>query len=289
MPRTICLGPGSCLGNRHWSHGQTSVQWTDICPADRHRQEEQVKAQVSLTVAESKRLIAKGVAQLGIVRDRLQEGVVMVSSGTTNAYIVEELLGEPMDKRSYVTGRIKPAGKELHWPESRPDVVLRNGQLAPSLDRFSAIDVMGPGDIYVKGANALNYQMGVAGVLIGHPRGGTIGGVIGSIISRKMHLLIPVGLEKEVAFEIDEVASRIREPNQEGDQVTSLFPMRGIIFTEIEALYTLSGVEAYQAGAGGIAGAEGGVWLVLEGTEEQVGHALAAVEAVQGESPFDPD
>jgi hypothetical protein len=247
-----------------------------------------VKAEVVLTVAESKRLIAKGVAQLEIVRDRLQEGVIMVSSGTTNGYIVEELLGEPMDKRSYVTGRIKPAGKQLHWPESRRDVVLRNGQLDPSLDRFSAIDVMGPGDIYVKGANALNYQMEVAGVLVGDPRGGTIGGVIGSIISRKMHLLIPVGLEKEVAFDIEEVASRIREPDESVGKLTSLFPIRGLIFTEIEALRTLSGVDAVQAAAGGVSGAEGGVWLLLQGTDEQVKRALEVVEAVQGEPPFDP-
>lgn len=248
-----------------------------------------MKAEVALTVAESKRLIAKGVAQLDIVRDRLQEGVIMVSSGTTNGYIVEELLGEPMDKRSYVTGRIKPAGKQLHWPKKRPDVVLRNGQLDPSLDRFSAIDVMGAGDIYVKGANALNYQMGVAGILVGDPKGGTIGGVIGSIISRKMHLLIPVGLEKEVAFDIDEVARRIGEPDEGVENVRSVVAVRGLIFTEIEALSTLSGVDAFQAGAGGISGAEGGVWLVLQGTGEQVRRALEVVEAVQGEPPFDPD
>jgi hypothetical protein len=246
-----------------------------------------VKAQVVLTVAESKRLIAKGVAQLEIVRDRLREGVIMVSSGTTNGYIVEELLGEAIDKRAYVTGRIKPAGKQLHWPASRPDVVLRNGVLDPSLDRFTAVDAMGPGDIYMKGANALNYQMGVAGILIGHPKGGTIGGVIGSIISRKMHLLIPVGLEKEVAFDIDEVAERIAEEDEGLANITSLFAVRGSIFTEIEALYTLAGVDAVQAGAGGISGAEGGVWLLLEGTEGQVTQALEIVEELHGEPSFD--
>ena len=248
-----------------------------------------MKAEVVLTVAESKRLIAKGVAQLEMVRDRLQKGVIMISSGTTNAYIVEELLGEPIDKRSYVTGRIKPVGKQLRWPKLRHDVVLHDGQLDSSLDRFSAIEVMDPGDIFVKGANALNYQKGVAGVLVGDRRGGTIGGVIGPIIARKIHLLIPVGLEKEVAFNIEEVARRIQEPEEGVGKVTSLFPMRGFIFTEIEALRTLSGVEAAQAAAGGISGAEGGIWLLLQGTEEQVKQALEAVEEVQGEPLFDPE
>ena len=170
-----------------------------------------MKTEVNLTVAESKRLIARGVAQLPMVRDRLHKGVIMISSGTTNAYLVEELLGEHMDKRSYVTGRIKPAGKQLRWPKLRHDVVLRDGQLDPSLDHFSAIEVMEAGDIFVKGANALNYRKGVAGVLVGDRRGGTIGGVIGPIIARRIRLLIPVGLEKEVAFDIEQVAHRIQE------------------------------------------------------------------------------
>jgi len=251
--------------------------------------EEQVKAEVVLTVAESKRLIAKGAAQLQIVRDRLHKGVIMVSSGTTNAYLVEELLGVPMDKRSYVTGRVKPAGKRLGWPTLRHDVVLRDRQLDPSLDRFNAVEVMEAGDIFVKGANALNYQKGVAGVLVGDRKGGTIGGVIGPIIARKICLLIPVGLEKEVAFDIEEVAGRIRESEDTRGKVTSLFPMRGLIFTEIEALRTLCGVAAVQAAAGGISGAEGAVWLLLQGTEDQVSQALELVQAVQGEPPFDPD
>lgn len=251
--------------------------------------EEQVKAEVVLTVAESKRLIAKGVAQLQMVRDRLQKGVIMISTGTTNGYLVEELLGERMDKRSYVTGRIKPAGKQLRWPKARHDVVVRDGQLDPTLDRFSAVQVMEAGDIFVKGANALNYRKGVAGVLVGDRRGGTIGGVIGPIIARRICLLIPVGLEKEVAFDIEEVARQIREPGESVGEITSLFPMRGAIFTEIEALRALSGAEAIQAAAGGISGAEGGVWLLLQGTEDQVSRALEVVEAVQGEPPFDTD
>ena len=248
-----------------------------------------MKTEVNLTVAESKRLIARGVAQLPMVRDRLHKGVIMISSGTTNAYLVEELLGEHMDKRSYVTGRIKPAGKQLRWPKLRHDVVLRDGQLDPSLDRFSAIEVMEAGDIFVKGANALNYRKGVAGVLVGDRRGGTIGGVIGPIIARRIRLLIPVGLEKEVAFDIEQVAPRIQETEESIGEITSLFPMRGLIFAEIEALRTLCGLEAVQVAAGGISGAEGGVWLLLQGTEDQVSQALQIVEAVQGEPPFDPD
>ncbi len=39
-------------------------------------------------------------------------------------------------------------------------------------------------------------------------------------------------------------------------------------------------------GAGGIAGAEGAVRLMLEGTGEQVRHARKLVDLIRGEPPF---
>ena len=42
-----------------------------------------------LTVAQSKRLIAKGVAQLPEVKHALAEGILAIGRGTTNAYVVE--------------------------------------------------------------------------------------------------------------------------------------------------------------------------------------------------------
>jgi hypothetical protein len=246
-----------------------------------------MKAQVTLTVSESKRLIARGVAALDMVREKMRRGIVMVSTGTTNAYVLEELLGERFDKRTYVTGRITPAGRKLDWPrETRPDAVFRDGQLAPELDRYSAVKVMKPGDIFIKGANALNYERGVAGVWVGGEGGGTIGGTLGYIISRKLRLLLPVGLEKCVPYPIEAASAAIGEEDESLGGVVSLFPVCGQIFTEIEALQTLAGVEAIPCGAGGIAGAEGSVSLLLRGDAEAVRAAMGIVEEVQGEPPF---
>jgi len=246
-----------------------------------------MKAQVSLTVSESKRLIARGVAALDIVRARMQRGIIMVSTGTTNAYILEELLGERFDKRTYVTGRITPAGKRLDWPkENRPDAVFRDGKLAPELDRFSSVKVMQPGDLFIKGANALNYERGVAGIWVGGEGGGTIGGVLGYIIARKLRLLIPVGLEKCIPYPIEAASAAIAAEDEAWGAVTSLFPVHGQIFTEIEALRTLAGVEAIPCGAGGIAGAEGGTSLLLRGDREAVQKAVKIVEEIHGEPPF---
>lgn len=246
-----------------------------------------MKAQVTLTVSESKRLIARGVAALEAVRARMSRGIVMVSTGTTNAYVLEELLGERFDKRTYVTGRFTPAGKRLDWPsEVRPDAVFRDGQLAPELDRYSAVKAMQPGDVFIKGANALNYERRLAGIWVGGEGGGTIGGTLGYIITRKLRLLLPVGLEKCVPYSIEAAAAAIGAEDEALGTVVSLFPVWGQVFTEIEALRTLAGVEAIPCGAGGIAGAEGSVSLLLRGDAAAVRTAMGLVEQLRGEPPF---
>jgi len=66
----------------------------------------------------------------------------------------------------------------------------------------------------------------------------------------------------------------------------SLWPVDGVIVTEIEAIQLLSGARAAPVGAGGIAGAEGSVRLSVWGTRGELELAEAAVEAVLGEPPF---
>jgi len=62
--------------------------------------------------------------------------------------------------------------------------------------------------------------------------------------------------------------------------------VHGIIFTELEALRTLCNVEAYPVAAGGVAGAEGGLRLLLVGEAADVKQAVALVESIQGEPPL---
>jgi len=246
-----------------------------------------MKAEVVLTVAESKRLIAKGVAALDFVQEKRENGIIVVTTGSTNGCIYEELTGRTIDRRAYLTGRTTPAKGAPSWKvEAIPDLVLVNGQPDPALDRISALERMNAGDVYIKGANALNYAAGVAGVTIGNPRGGTVGAAMGHIVGKKLRLLIPVGLEKEVPFDIQEAARLVAEPDEHLGQVHSLWPVHGIIFTEVEALQLLCGVEVYAVAAGGIAGAEGGLRLLLDGYADSVRQAVALVESIQGEAPL---
>ena len=245
-----------------------------------------MRTDLVLTVAQSKRLIARGVAQYEPVRRALADGLVAIATGGTNAYVVEEILGKPIDKRRYVTGQVLPRGVsrgELGLASDLPHVVLRKGQPVEGLSATDAVAEMKAGDVFLKGANALNYQAGVAGLLVGHPTGGTLGAAIGTLVARRIRLLIPVGLEKSVPTDIVE-ASRCLEA--EGGQGPSLWPMHGDLFTEIEALRVLFGVEAMPIAAGGVAGAEGAVWLACFGTEEAIDGVRRLADELQDEPPF---
>jgi hypothetical protein len=142
---------------------------------------------------------------------------------------------------------------------------------------------MGKSDVFIKGANALDYNGKMAGVLIGGNSGGTLGAVLGNVIGRKINLVIPVGLEKLVNKDMNELQRLASSSDYEGP---GLWPITGIIVTEIEALNILTGVDTTLLSSGGIAGAEGSVRLLLDGTEKKVNDALDLVGNFQEEPRY---
>jgi len=240
-----------------------------------------------LTVAESKRLIARAVKQHpGVVR-AMSQGIVAVAKGSTNSYVVEELTGTRIHKPHYCMGVTKPAkGAEgAETGDKLPDLVLRDGQRVEGVPAIKVASEMGPGDVFIKGANAVNYDKRQAGILIGHPTGGTIGAVLGTIVARRATLLIPVGLEKSIPGDIYQIHRDLRAAGENGSGPT-LWPVEGELFTEIEAIQLLSGARAALISAGGVAGAEGSVRLSVWGSPEQVGRATDLIEGILGEPPF---
>ena len=249
-----------------------------------------MQTDVVLTVAESKRLIAKGIAAHPPVVQALEEGIVCVAKGSTNAYVVEELTGESIDKTQYMTGRTLPAGSDAGKKLSAglPDCILRKGKWDREADSKSIVEEMGPGAVYLKGANALNYERDQAALLIGHPTGGTIGATIGTIIARRIKLIVPVGLEKSVPIDLKDLAAIVSDVEEGESSTPTLWPLEvAEIFTEIEALDVLAPeVLVFPFAASGLAGAEGSVRLLLDGPKEAVEEALKVVASCQGEPPF---
>ncbi len=240
------------------------------------------------TVSESKRLIAKAVAQMPIVRDALDRGMIIICKGTTNTYVAEELLGRSVPHGPYVIGHVVPqkGGKRLPKANPMPEIVLVKGRHRPDLTLDAALELLAPGDVVIKGGNALDYAHKTVGVWTGSASGGTTGKIMPLIAARKAHLVIPIGLEKLVAGRVDDIAERTLDSVEKLSDMPRMRLLTGHIVTEIEALRILAGVEAFQASAGGIGGAEGAVWMVWRGTRERVERARAIAEDIQGEEPF---
>lgn len=246
------------------------------------------QARVWLTVAEGKRLIAKGLAIYPPVVEKMHNGSVVVTKGTTNTYVAEELLQDTLSNGEFVYGHILPANgvKKLDRSQNRNELVFVDGQVVdkPYVDMLGK---MKSGDIVIKGANMVNHAKQQAGVLIGHPTGGTIGNVDPFLKSNKLRLIIPVGLEKETSQDIDFISQFSKLSQEEVNKKTPyLWSMKGEIFTEIEAIKQFADVEVFQIGAGGIGGAEGAVTLCIRGDKDEVEKALGIVESIQGEEPF---
>ena len=245
-----------------------------------------------LTVAESKRIIAKGVANHPEVLRALSEGTVVICKGTTNSYVVEEILGKEIQRTEYVTGSVVPASRQGQNLTSAklPDVILEKGQIIEGINSKEIVSKLKAGDVFIKGANAINYERDQAALLIGHPTGGTIGAAMGVLVARRVKLLVPVGLEKNIPGDLNDIAAHMAEVDETDKSdprpVPTFWPIPGEVFTEIEAIELLTGCDVVQTAAGGIAGAEGAVRLLIKGSEEQVKNAHALIAHVQGERPF---
>jgi hypothetical protein len=274
--------------------------WVFAAAASAAEPAKTVQSGAILTVAESKRLIAKAVAQMPIVKNALANGMVIIIKGTTNAYVAEEITGQKVDHAAYVTGRIEPekATKTLGKIQAVNHIVLEKGKVV-NIPLPEAAKKLKAGDVVIKGANALDYKNKMAGINILDPAGGTTGITMPIIVGRKVHLVIPVGLEKLVAGDLVDLTLKMREPMESlpapsgpsssmypGHVVPSMWLVTGEIVTELEAIKMLTGADVFQSSAGGVSGAEGGVWLVFRGTKEQVSKALDLVRSIQGEPPY---
>lgn len=237
---------------------------------------------VALKVSESKRLIARGVVASPVFQEACASGRVLIIKGTTNAYIVEELLHEDIDKLNFARGLTLPHGLRRRPVQGREfgDVLIEKGDIRTDVDIAEAVETLKRGDLILKGANALNYRERMAGVLIGDPRSGTVGLALRKAVGTHVRVMIPVGLEKSISGSIMDAVSLLQSPDHHGD---GMMPIWGNIFTEVEALEVLAGVKAAHVGSGGISGAEGAVWIAYGGDQEQMKRAHEVLKSIYGE------
>jgi hypothetical protein len=103
------------------------------------------------------------------------------------------------------------------------------------------------------------------------------------ITGRRVRLILPVGLEKRVTGDLDQLASMLNAPGAHGPR---LFPVPGEILTELHAISLLTGATATLVAGGGVCGAEGSVWLAVSGSPEQEESAQILLRQVASEPQF---
>jgi len=261
-----------------------------------------MRAQVSLTPTESKRLIAKAVVRMETVQRAATAGTLVMHPSSSTYFIVEELTGHKPHTTTWVCGIVVAKGTCVEMgtmtsPRPRPTEgevrhvgtfphswVVEGGHLSVGESLGSLLERMGPDDVYIKGVNALDTE-GNVGVLIGNKvEGGTIGLVMGTARRKGFSVIFPVGLEKLIPLPVKEVAQEARKREYEYSMGLNcgLLPVPGTPVTELTAIEILSGAQAIPIASGGLGGAEGSVVLVIKGEKEQVGQAIEYVEACKG-------
>jgi hypothetical protein len=242
--------------------------------------------QRNITVSMGKRLIGKGMAQHPDIKRVLAKGTLVIIAGSTNGYVAEEILAslgqaEGFSRRGFRRGLKVPPDADAPEIEFPGDVVITDGQWVRGKTVTEVAKQLQEGDVVLKGANAFDPR-GQAAVQIGSDVGGTILASMPAVIGRRVRLIVPVGLEKRVFEDVNLIAQRINAPGTDGPR---LFPMPGPIFTELDAIRLLTGAQAHLLAAGGVYGAEGSLWLGIEGAGEQVRAAVELIESVAGEPP----
>jgi hypothetical protein len=251
--------------------------------------------QFVLTPAAGKRLIGKAISVHPEVKHVLKSGTLVIVAGTTNSFVVEEIFkntGETGDfeRTRFFRGITLPPSYTISKTGRLPDetgfpgdVIIKDGIWLRGKTIFDVLDDLKEGDIILKGANALDLNRKRAAVLVGHPRGGTIVAALQAMIGRRVRLIVPIGLEKRIAGDIDTLAARLNAPGVTGHR---LLPIPGEVFTEIDGISSLTGAHCELFAGGGICGAEGSIYLAIDGTETKEKAAVKLLQSIDKEPVF---
>src|SRR4030042_2281192 len=232
----------------------------------------------TLTPSESKRLIAKAVAILPVVRNAMENGRLVITNGTTTAYVAEEILGRPVPKLGFCAGVVIDGERRVMPKEERMQpFIFKKGNLAdiPLSEILREFEV---DDVLIKSGNAIDID-GNVGVLLASDFGGTIGSVLGTITARGAHLIMPVGLEKLIpsVIEASYAAGQQKFKYSRGYKVGLMPVVNAEVITEIEAIKLLTGADAIHIASGGVGGSEGAVTLIVQGTDEEVSDTFSII------------
>jgi len=254
-------------------------------------------ASAVLTPSESKKLIAKAVVALPEMQKAWKEGYIVIHPCSTNLFIYEELM-QSRPEGAWVFGYISPnggarsrdaiRGYELEEKEGIPfkkQWVFYKGKLQDTGSLDEILANMKEGDIFIKGANAIDAQGNVAMLTPNPVKGGTTGKVTKIAPIKGFTIIVPVGLEKMIPGNLTDILDFIgqEKPSDAIGLQCGLVAGKGAVkIDERDALRILAGVEARMGAGGGIDGAEGSVTLFFKGDEDQIKVAMELLRSIKG-------
>ena len=248
-----------------------------------------VMSTFSLTVSEGKRLIAKGIATHPRIKQKMESGMIIITKGTTNAYIAEELIGLSAEHGQFMSGNIsnKPFKIKVN---TIPEIIVINGKWV-DMPLKDALEAVKQGDIILKGGNLLNYEKKQAAATVSSPEGGTVGRIRPYTAEGPGHLIVPIGLEKETYGNLSDYEYILSQDNFKviGSRQRVMVHKNAEIFTEIEAIKLFGNVKVIPFASGGIAGSEGASSLAIYGSQEEVDKVMNIISTIKGEPPFIED
>ena len=259
-----------------------------------------MRALIVLTHSECKRLIARGLKEHHEVKYALEEGKIFVSRGSTTAYVLEELIGVPIEKHHYIAGQMTGDKQNLYRygslkAEKRlKEVVLEKGVKKEINSLHEELKKFEPGDVIFKGGNTLGGD-GIAGVYMAHPEGGTIGGILPHAIARGISIIVPISLSRSIddsVWELSQIlGSKTIDPEYCMGLPIGIMPIPGEVFTELEAFDILyPEINVFHIGSGGVGDGEGSLHFFLVGEEIEVKRAYGEiVELIKNEEAYVPD
>ena len=243
-------------------------------------------AQFTLSGQESRLLLARCLADSELLRPYLERGKILLKGGATVSLLSRLMTGTPLR----LSGRMSATGLRgaRHPGPGAHFLLLEKGEIRNvDSEAGDVVRKMGPGDLLITGANAID-AYGNAALLIGSPGGGGYGVCMGTLYTEGFRTLILTSVHKLIPGNLSALYGQVSRKNCDYayGMACALAPVPGEIITETEALSLRFGVQALCFAKGGHTGAESTAAFQISGEKEAVSQTLALVERVKAAPPL---
>ena len=249
-------------------------------------------AQFTLWGAQCQWLIARCVLDSSLLVPYFSQGKILFKGSSSVSCLTTLLADTPMRICGRITKngmkRAKEEGQGAHF------LLYEHGEIR-NVDSCleQTLQAMGPGDLFVTGANALD-AFGHAALLIGSSGGGGYGACMPFLYTEGIRTLILTSVMKFIPGDLSLLNAQIirKKCDFSYGMACSLVPIPGEVLTETQAIELYAHVNAQVFAKGGFSGAEASVAIQIEGEREEVEKVLHLVEQIKSlpsQPPVDAD